>query len=215
MIIDSPRVLVVNDEESVVGFLRTVFTYEGWETLVAKDGTECLRVVRNEMPDIVVLEIIMPKMDGFEVLHLLREWSSVPVIMLSVSGETADVVKCLNMGADDYIRKPFATEELLARIRTVLRHSQPPGYTRVKPSLSTGHKERQRTPCLNRQERDIVGCLFDGLSNKQIGRRMHLSSFTVRNYVSQLLLKFEARNRTELLTKVISLRRYYHRRLLS
>ncbi len=213
--IHRPRMLVVDDEEVLADLLQTIFENEGWETLIAKNGTECLRIVRNEMPDLVVLDIIMPKMDGFEVLCLLRERSSVPVIILSALGETADVVKCLNIGANDYIRKPFAVEELLARIRKVLCRSQSPGYIRMKLSPSTGHKERQQTPRLNQQERDIIRCLFEGLSNKEIGRRVHLSSLTVRNYVCQLLLKFRARNRTELLTKVISLRRYYHRRLLS
>ncbi len=212
--IDRPRMLVVDDEEVLADLLQTIFENEGWETLIAKNGTECLRIVRNEMPDLVVLDIIMPKVDGFEVLSLLREWSSVPVIMLSGLGEAADVVNCLNIGADGYIRKPFIAEELLARIRKVLCRSQSPGYIRMKFSPSTGDKERQQTPRLNQQERDIIRLLFEGLSNHQIGQRMYLSGLTIRNYISKLLLKFEARNRTELLAKVIDLRRYYHRPLL-
>lgn len=133
---DRPRILVVDDEEVVLDVIRAIFEDEGWEVLTVMDGAECFGVVQNEMPDLVVLDIIMPKVDGFEVLRLLREWSSVPVIMLSVLGETADVVKCLNLGADDYISKPFVTDELLARIRAVLRRSETPGYIPAKFSFS-------------------------------------------------------------------------------
>ena len=94
------------------------------ETLTAVDGAEALQIIGREPLDLIILDIWMPKMDGFEVCQRVREWSRIPIIMLSVWGDASDKVKGLNLGADDYIAKPFGVNELTARIRVVLQRSE-------------------------------------------------------------------------------------------
>ena len=132
------RILVVDDEEAIIKFLRANLEAEGWQVLMATDGTEALQTMKKESPDLVILDIMMPRVDGFEVLQRLREWSQIPVIMLSVREEMADKVKCLNLGADDYITKPFGVEELIARVSAVLRRNKAAGSVPRQPLFSSG-----------------------------------------------------------------------------
>ena len=118
------RILVVDDELSIVIFVRAVLKDKGYEVLTAIDGDEAVQTMEKELPDLVITDIMMPGMDGFEVCRRLREWSQVPIIMLSAKGDETDKVKCLDLGADDYITKPFGEDELLARVRAVLRRTE-------------------------------------------------------------------------------------------
>ncbi len=115
------RILVVDDEPLITDSLRYSLQREGFEVSVAHDGAEALRAAEADQPDLVVLDAIMPKMGGLEVCRRLRAVSAVPVIMLTARGEEADRVAGLELGADDYLAKPFSFRELLARIRANLR----------------------------------------------------------------------------------------------
>ena len=119
-----PCILVVDDEPPVVKYLSTILKTQDWDVLTAMDGAEALQTIEEKAPDLVILDIIMPKLDGFEVCRRVREWSQIPIIMLSVLHETSDKVKCLNLGADDFISKPFAPDELVARVKSVLRRTE-------------------------------------------------------------------------------------------
>jgi two-component system KDP operon response regulator KdpE len=119
-----PSILIVDDDMAITKFIRANLEAEGWQTLIASDGAEALKAVEKELPDLVILDVMMPNVDGFEVLRRLRQWSQIPVIMLSVREEMAYKVKCLNLGADDYITKPFGADELVARVRAVLRRNE-------------------------------------------------------------------------------------------
>ena len=119
------RILVVDDDPQIVSFLKRGLTYEGYTVDTASDGTEALARAREAEPDLVILDIMMPGIDGLEVSRRLREASKVPIIMLTAKGTVTDRVKGLDSGADDYLVKPFAFDELLARIRAMLRRSQP------------------------------------------------------------------------------------------
>ncbi len=132
------RILVVDDELSIVKFLRANLETKGYKVLAAVDGTEALQTIEMELPDLVVLDIMMPKMDGFEVCRRLREWSQIPIIMLSARGDENDKVKCLDLGADDYITKPFGASELIARVRTVLRRTEAAATIPTQPSFTSG-----------------------------------------------------------------------------
>ena len=118
------HILVVDDELSIIKFLRANLEASGYEVLAAMNGTEALQTFEMELPDLVILDIMMPKVDGFEVCRWLREWSQVPIIMLSARGHEDDKVKCLDLGADDYITKPFGKDELIARVRAVMRRTE-------------------------------------------------------------------------------------------
>jgi len=132
------RILVVDDELSIIKFLRANLEARDYEVLAAMDGAEALQAIEMELPDLVILDIMMPKMDGFEVCRRLREWSQIPVIMLSARGDESDKVKCLDLGADDYITKPFGKDELIARVRAVLRRTEAVASIPTQPSFTSG-----------------------------------------------------------------------------
>jgi len=117
-------ILVVDDELSIIKLLRANLEDCGYRVLAAMDGAEAVRTFEKEQFDLVILDITMPKMDGFDVCRRLREWSKIPIIMLSARGDEMDKVKCLELGADDYITKPFGLNELKARINAVLRRNK-------------------------------------------------------------------------------------------
>jgi len=128
------RILIVDDDPAILKFLRANLKAGSYETLAAVDGAEALQVFERELPDLVLLDITMPRMDGFDVCRRLREWSKIPIIMLSARGDEMDKVKCLNLGADDYLTKPFGVDELLARVRAVLRRTE---SARTQPTKSS------------------------------------------------------------------------------
>jgi two-component system KDP operon response regulator KdpE len=137
------RILVVDDEPDVVEALRIGFALQ-WrdiEVLGAGDGEAALRLVEEEHPDILLLDIGLPDMDGFEVLRQLRAFSDVAVVMLTARDDAIDKVKGLELGADDYVTKPFNHLELSARIRAVLRRLDMPGPASRAPSFRTGELE--------------------------------------------------------------------------
>jgi two-component system KDP operon response regulator KdpE len=131
-------ILVVDDEPGIVRFVRANLEDKGYRVLTAMDGSEALRKIEMELPDLVILDIMMPKMDGFEVCRRLREWSQIPTIMLSARGDETDKVKCLDLGADDYLTKPFGTRELLARVRAVLRRTEATKTVSTQPLFTSG-----------------------------------------------------------------------------
>ena len=116
-----PRLLVVDDDRKLVPLLERGLRFEGFEVVCAYSGAEAVAVSRQAAPDLVLLDIGMPDLDGFDVLRELRRHSDVPVVMLTAKDEVSDKVGALDLGADDYVAKPFAFDELLARIRAVLR----------------------------------------------------------------------------------------------
>lgn len=118
------RVLVVDDEERMVRFIRLNLEHDGFQVVQALTGGQAIDRLRETLPDIVLLDIMLPDMDGFEVLELIREVSDVPVIMLTARGEEEDRVRGLELGADDYVTKPFSPRELVSRVRAVLRRTE-------------------------------------------------------------------------------------------
>jgi len=117
------RILIVDDDIDLVRFLQSNLESRGYIILESMDGVEALKTFEMELPDLVILDIMIPIIDGYEVCRRIRKWSQVPVIMLSGKSDESDKVQCLDIGADDYITKPFGMEELLARIRVALRRS--------------------------------------------------------------------------------------------
>jgi two-component system KDP operon response regulator KdpE len=118
------RVLVVDDEERMVRFIRLNLEHDGFEVVEAFNGSRAIERLRDTLPDIVLLDVMLPDVDGFEVLELIRDVSEVPVIMLTARGEEEDRVRGLELGADDYVTKPFSPRELVSRVRAVLRRSE-------------------------------------------------------------------------------------------
>lgn len=145
----APRVvLVVDDEPRMIRFIRMNLELEGYQVVEASNGIEALDQVRKHMPDLVVMDVMMPKMDGFETLRSLREITTVPVILLTVRSDEDDRIRGLELGADDYITKPFSPRELVSRVNAVLRRAEwpsPPPRTvlRIDDRLSVDFNRHQ------------------------------------------------------------------------
>jgi two-component system KDP operon response regulator KdpE len=121
----SPHILVIDDEPQILRALRTILTAREFRVSTAGTGEQGLALAAAEEPDLIILDLSLPDMDGFQVCRNLRQWSATPVIVLSVRESEQDKVLALDMGADDYVTKPFGIDELLARIRVALRHAAP------------------------------------------------------------------------------------------
>lgn len=117
------KVLIIEDEDAISNFIAATLKANDYTPLLAKTAGEALSMIPSHCPDVILLDLGLPDMDGIEILKKIRKWSQVPVIIVSARGEEGDKVEALDLGADDYIAKPFGTSELLARIRTALRHS--------------------------------------------------------------------------------------------
>lgn len=141
-------ILVVDDEPRIVEAVNMNLEVEGYQVSVASNGYEALEKVTKELPDLVILDVMMPEMDGFETLKRIREVSTVPVIMLTVKGEETDRVKGLDLGADDYVTKPFGPRELVSRVKAALRRAEmptpaPKTEIRVDDDLSVDFSRRR------------------------------------------------------------------------
>jgi DNA-binding response OmpR family regulator len=161
------RVLVVDDEETIVEFLTMGLSYEGWTVFAAMDGQAALEAAQRERPDLVILDIMLPGLDGLTVCRRLRDLGDVPIIMLTARGELEDRVAGLDGGADDYLVKPFRFQELLARIRAVLRRRAPAMHSvvavaDVRLNRDTREVERAGNQVeLTQREFDLLELLLD------------------------------------------------------
>jgi len=162
-----PRILIVDDDPAIIKFVQANLRVEGYDILTALDGAEALDVIERGLPDLVILDIMLPKVDGVEVCRRLREWSQTPVIMLSARGDVEDKVKCLDAGADDYLSKPFSLDELLARIRAVFRRTEAAGAAPSPSTIALGELEinfAQQRVTLANQEVDLTATEYRLLS---------------------------------------------------
>jgi two-component system KDP operon response regulator KdpE len=123
----STTILIVEDDPNIVDLMRSNLVVRGFHTVVSTDGSQALRLLETERPDIVLLDLMLPAIDGFELCRQMRERSNVGLIVVSARGGDRDKVAALNLGADDYMTKPFSIEELLARIAATLRRTRPTG----------------------------------------------------------------------------------------
>jgi two-component system KDP operon response regulator KdpE len=204
------RVLVVDDEPDLLRAVQLYLEDQGYLVLTAEHGLDALEAVRTKLPDLVVLDVRMPEMDGFEVLQRVREGSNVPVIMLTVQGEERDKVRGLRLGADDYVTKPFSQRELAARIAAVLRRAEQPAHlpkTEVivddglridfdRNEVRTGGKVVSLTPTEYRLLYHLVSnpgrvMTFESLLTKVWGWEYRDEDHYVRLYVSYLRQKIE------------------------
>lgn len=132
-------ILVVDDEPHVVRLVQANLQASGYQVLAATDGRVALQAVEDKLPDLVILDLMMPGLDGYEVCRRIREYSDVPIIVLTARGAEIDKITCLDAGADDYLTKPFSVGELLARVRAVLRRSRSPEEIRNRPPFRSGN----------------------------------------------------------------------------
>jgi DNA-binding response OmpR family regulator len=161
----SIKILVVDDEVSVTELISYNLTKAHYDVLVAHDGETALKIARRSSPDLILLDLMLPKIDGLDVCRELRKTSQVPIIMITARGEETDRVIGLELGADDYVTKPFSVRELLARIKAVLRRNQPQGDAGGSPILIGPQglelDEDTRTITIKGSEMEITRLEFD------------------------------------------------------
>ncbi len=132
------KILVVDDEETMVRSLSALLTQEGYSVAVATDGPQALKAARDQRPDLILLDVMLPGADGIEVCRQIRTWSTVPIIMLTAKTAEVDKVVGLEVGADDYVTKPFSPRELVARIKANLRRAQMQAQDAGRDQLHSG-----------------------------------------------------------------------------
>lgn len=118
------KILVVEDEKSISGFIRAILSSNGYDVIVAHSGSEAFSMISSHCPDLVVLDLGLPDMDGMKIIESVRQWTQLPIIVVSARSYERDKVEALDLGADDYITKPFGAAELLARVRVAIRHTR-------------------------------------------------------------------------------------------
>jgi DNA-binding response OmpR family regulator len=204
------RILVVDDEPRMIRFIQMNLELEGYQVSQAGNGFEALNKLRDDLPDLVILDVMMPDMDGFETLRLLREVSAVPVIMLTVKADEEDKVRGLELGADDYVTKPFSPRELSSRVKAVLRRAEMPApveksVTRIDDFLQidfdrrlviAGGKEIKLRPTEYRLLYHLVNNAGRILTHEQLlskawGYEYREESHYLRLYVTYLRQKIE------------------------
>jgi DNA-binding response OmpR family regulator len=146
-------ILVVDDEPRMTRFIRMNLELEDYQVIEAHNGLAALDKVRTDLPDLVILDVMMPELDGFETLEMVREVSNVPVIMLTVRADEEDKVRGLELGADDYVTKPFGARELVSRVKAVLRRTQ----SLTKPEEAVLHIDDRLSIDLNSREVIVEG----------------------------------------------------------
>lgn len=118
------KILIVEDESRICNFINAILTANNYDTIISNNGAEACSMITSHCPDLIILDLGLPDMDGFDIIKLVREWTNLPIIIVSARMHESDKVQALDLGADDYITKPFGTSELLARIRTAIRHTR-------------------------------------------------------------------------------------------
>ena len=172
----SHKVLVVEDDSTLLGVIKYNLVKEGYTAITASDGAQAIEAARKERPDLIILDIMLPKLDGLEVCRILRHESNIPIIMLTARSEEIDKVVGLEIGADDYMTKPFSVKELMARIKALLRRSEiagqqsDPSTTAHLSAIRAGDfeidVERHTVSCrgstieLTPKEFDLLACLM-------------------------------------------------------
>lgn len=157
------RVLIVDDDPAIRKFIRANLEARDYEVLLAPDGEAALTLLEKEKPDLIILDIMMPNIDGFEVCRRVREWSQIPIIMLSARDGEMDKVKCLDCGADDYLTKPFSLKELLSRIAAVLRRSKSDSNESIQSKFQYGDLEvdfSRNTVTVKGENINLTACEF-------------------------------------------------------
>ncbi len=214
---NAPHILVIEDEEKITDFLRRGLVYEGYRVNVAHDGPGGLALARDNPPDLVILDWMLPGMDGLEVCRRLRSGGAVPIIILTARDSVADRVMGLDAGADDYLIKPFSFDELLARIRALLRRAQPQSIEILKfadLTLDTGTRQAfrgERAIDLTAKEYELLELfmrnprqvltrevIFDRVWNYDFGGESNI----IEVYVRYLRQKLETNSRSRLLHTV-------------
>jgi two-component system, OmpR family, KDP operon response regulator KdpE len=209
--VEGPKILVVEDEQEIRRFLRASLVHHGYRLIESETGQNGLMQAASQQPELVILDLGLPDIDGMDVIRQIRAWSQIPIIVLSARGREAEKVNALDAGADDYLTKPFSVSELLARMRVALRHAAPgdgesgePGFAldslRVDfacRQVFVGDQEVHLTPIEFRLLTTLVKHAGKVITHRQLlkevwGPDSVFETHYLRVYMAQLRRKIEA-----------------------
>lgn len=186
------RVLIVDDEVKIIHLVKMYLEKNDYEAIGVENGTAAIQAIEREKFDIIVLDIMLPDMPGYEVCKRVRRYNDIPVIFLSSLQEAELIVKGLEYGGDDYITKPFDPNVLVARINAILR--------RTKKKTGSNVNDELAEP-LTGQERQILYWIDKGYTNKEIAEKFHLTLGTVKVYNHNIFQKLQVKNRTQAIVR--------------
>lgn len=195
----NPKILIVEDEPTLVDTLEYSLTRQGYEVSVATDGVKALEVARRVTPDLIVLDVMLPHLDGYEVCRILRQETSAPIIMLTARADEVDKVVGLEVGADDYLTKPFSMRELIARVKALLRRVRLVREEMAAPTNGTLHPDIP-------SERFVFNNLVIDLSRREVTFQGIVFHLKPKEFD---LLVFLARNRGIVLSRDLILERVW------
>ena len=195
------RLLLIDDDPNLILLVKDYLEFRGYEVITAENGREALDVLETDVPDMIVCDVMMPEMDGYDFVSNVREnerTSWIPVLFLSAKGQPQDRVKGLNVGADVYMVKPFEPEELVAQVEASLKQAF---RQKQQSTEGTDNESKIQVPFdvhLTQTEMKVVQFVARGLANKNIADELNVSQRTVESHVSNMLGKTGLHNRTEL-----------------
>jgi DNA-binding NarL/FixJ family response regulator len=198
---DHKRLLLIDDDPNLILLVKDYLEFRGYEVITAENGREALEILEQDIPDMIICDVMMPEMDGYTFVEQVRQnerTSWIPVLFLSAKGQSADRVKGLNKGADVYMVKPFEPEELVAQVESSLKQT-----IRWKEHQAKGGENGSRIQVpfdvqLTPTELKVVQFVARGLANREIAEELNVSQRTVESHVSNMLGKTNLHNRTEL-----------------
>jgi DNA-binding NarL/FixJ family response regulator len=194
------RLLLIDDDPNLILLVKDYLEFRGYEVITAENGREALEVLDQDIPDMIICDVMMPEMDGYAFVNHVRQeerTSWLPVLFLSAKGQSQDRVKGLNTGADVYMVKPFEPEELVAQVEASLKQV----YRRNQPASGGENAPKIQVPFdvhLTQTEQKVVQFVARGLANRDIADELNVSQRTVESHVSNMLGKTGLHNRTEL-----------------
>ena len=198
---DRKKLLLVDDDPNLILLVKDYLEFNGYEVITAGHGREAMKILEEEIPDLIVCDVMMPEMDGYTLVERVRQdartnW--IPVLFLSAKGQSQDRVKGLNTGADVYMVKPFEPEELVAQVESSLRSANrlirrtPGGVDNIQRIQVPENVELTPT------ELKVVQLVAQGMANREIAEHLNVSQRTIESHVSNMLNKTSLHNRTEL-----------------
>lgn len=195
------RLLLIDDDPNLILLVKDYLEFRGYEVITAENGREAIEVLEQEIPDMIICDVMMPEMDGYAFVNEVRQeerTSWIPILFLSAKGQSQDKIKGLNIGADVYMVKPFEPEELVAQVEASLKQA----YRQRQQTGGSGENEAKiQVPFdvhLTQTELKVVQFVARGLANRDIAQELNVSQRTVESHVSNMLGKTGLNNRTEL-----------------
>ena len=199
---DSKKLLLIDDDPNLILLVKDYLEFRGYQVMTAENGREALDLLEQDIPDMIICDVMMPEMDGYALVKHIREeprTNRIPVLFLSAKGQSQDRVKGLNEGADVYMVKPFEPEELVAQVESSLdqikrwQQGRPMGLDGGGPTIHVPHHV-ELTPT----ELKVVQLVAKGMANREIAEKLKVSQRTIESHVSNMLNKTSLNNRTEL-----------------